>query len=958
MNSVTKRICLDCGAELADDSLASSCTRCLLEACFEGHSVYGAPELAELRPQHLAVPGEVFGDYELIEEIARGGMGVVFKARQRSLDRVVAVKMLLPGWLNSGETVRRFRIEAEAASRLRHPRIVSIHEVGECEGQHFYSMDYIDGVDLVRRVERQPISPELAARWVHDVAEAIHHAHQHGILHRDLKPANVLIDLHDTPHVTDFGLAKLLDDVRDLTATGRVLGTPSFMPPEQADPARGNVTVASDVYGLGAILYYLLTGHAPFKGGTIEQTLRLLLTSEPIPPSRQREGIPRDLEIICLKCLTKEPPRRYASAAELAADLAAWRRREPIRARPVPLLERLLFWTRRNPKLAAVSFGLVGAVCVGSIAQQFTLRKWRAATAQSESLIQYMVQDLTEQLRPLGRLQLLDNVNRRVQQYYLGIPMKSKVSDPLAGKAQFFRNDASVLRELGRLNEAEASARSAISLLQPEARKQPAQAAWAVALGEAHAEMRNILAPSDGPTATTHAREAVLHLSRASKLEPDNDQTRAKLANAHLELGSVLREQHRPGEAALEVQVAADLLNQLPADGELGRARQLQLALVCYYRGLVCMDQQDRKKARDQFAEYLQRTEQLAGDRSGPADAQAQFNLAMAHSYVGQAHWTMSEYAGSLDHFRAYYKLAEYLQKLDPGNVNFRREYGSSLTWLATAYEKSGESREEIAGLLERAYDCFRKLAVDFPDGDIWQQPAADALIRLAHWHAQNNNLKLTWGLLGEELNHRWELLVDHPTQSGSHRRFLSVLNWTGDDGGYLNPAGPDYMTSLRSWLGKVAAQSADPKMAPHWRQTTATLHRRLAICLGQRNEFDLARRELELALPIWKQLTEERPDDLASASQLVETFRDLSLASLRSGPAAQLAQSLHPFLDWVKTSRSAGAVQGVVLEAMAKLRDRMGAAEPPVPAELMTELNDAADAFESRRSAQASAEP
>ena len=271
-----------------------------------------------------------FGDYELLEEIARGGMGVVYKARQVRLNRLVAVKMILAGEFASKEFVRRFRAEAEAAALLQHPNIVAIHDVGIHDGQHYFTMDYVAGQNLSQLVGTRPLPPAKAARYMQLVAEAIHYAHQQGILHRDLKPSNVLIDSNEQPRVTDFGLAKILANDSDLTLTGQVMGSPSFMPPEQALGERGKMGAASDVYSLGAILYHILTGRPPFVGQTISDTLQQVENKEPIAPRLLVPTIPADLETICLKCLEKDTGRRFQSARELSDELGRFLRDEPI----------------------------------------------------------------------------------------------------------------------------------------------------------------------------------------------------------------------------------------------------------------------------------------------------------------------------------------------------------------------------------------------------------------------------------------------------------------------------------------------------------------------------------------------------------------------------------------------------------------------------------------------------
>ena len=380
--------CAECEAALPPYWPKGLCAQCALDGALDltnAASQILQPEApatpASLQPPSGAESSPLgsFGDYELLEEIARGGMGVVYKARQRNLGRIVAVKMILAGPLAGKEFVQRFRTESAAAAILQHPNIVAIHDVGVHDGRHYFSMDHVEGQNLAQLVGRQPLPPAKAARYVELIAQAIHHAHERGILHRDLKPSNVLIDANDQPRITDFGLARRLDGDSSLTMTGQVLGSPNFMPPEQAGGKGGKVGRPSDVYALGGILYFLLTARAPFQAESLEQIITQVLNAEPVPPRLLNPSIPRDLETITLKCLEKEPSRRFQTAQELADELGRVLRQEPIQARPVNAPEKVWRWCRRKPVLAGALGFAVAALVVGLATTSW---QWRRAEQQ------------------------------------------------------------------------------------------------------------------------------------------------------------------------------------------------------------------------------------------------------------------------------------------------------------------------------------------------------------------------------------------------------------------------------------------------------------------------------------------------------------------------------------------------------------------------------------------------
>jgi TolB-like protein/tRNA A-37 threonylcarbamoyl transferase component Bud32/Tfp pilus assembly protein PilF len=375
------RVCRKCGAKIFSDAPRGLCTACVLETALGIFSdPVGASDSSSLasakaddggsaedirrnnetaRPENAASMLGELGDYELLEEIGRGAQGVVFRARQKSLNRTVALKVISLGQWASKAHLKRFRREAEAAASLDHPGIVPIYEVGERDGSCYFSMKFVEGGQLDEVVRRTPMSIRQAVELIAKVARTVHYAHEHGILHRDIKPGNILLDARGEPHLTDFGLARLVESESSVTQTLDVLGTPSYMAPEQAVGNNAAVSNATDVYGLGAVLYQLLTGHPPFAGGTTYETIKLLEDTEPRSPRLLNPKLDRDLSTICLKCLEKDPRRRYPSALALAQDLERWLKHEPILARRIGIFSRGKKWLQRNPTTALLAASLI-----------------------------------------------------------------------------------------------------------------------------------------------------------------------------------------------------------------------------------------------------------------------------------------------------------------------------------------------------------------------------------------------------------------------------------------------------------------------------------------------------------------------------------------------------------------------------------------------------------------------
>jgi WD40 repeat protein len=396
-------VCPNCGGTLTHPEL---CPRCLIGDVL---AVVDGPT----PPRHMSSSAtgarKVIGEYELLEELGRGGMGVVWKAKQRRLNRIVALKLVRGGCLPGEAAAKRFRREAEAAAQLKHPNIVVIHEVGESDDQLFLSMDLVEGGSLADWVKRVAFSPRDAAVLVSKVARGVHHAHENQVLHRDLKPGNILLDASGEPRVCDFGLARLGDSESSLTISGELLGTPAYLSPEQAAGKMRDLTPASDTYSLGAILYELLCGHPPFSADNLPALLRKVAEDDPMRPLSHFSGgrIPFDLSTICLKCLEKEPTARYESSLALAEDLERWLRGEPIVARPVARVERVWKWVRRKPVLAALWLVITGllivvAVVASVMSYRLERERRRVAALAEESKFQVARQHSESAQRYMG----------------------------------------------------------------------------------------------------------------------------------------------------------------------------------------------------------------------------------------------------------------------------------------------------------------------------------------------------------------------------------------------------------------------------------------------------------------------------------------------------------------------------------------------------------------------------
>ena len=599
------------------------------------------PDLLTLTPRTLAAAEEKIvavrpsvPGYEIIRELGRGGMGVVYLARQVELKRLVALKMILAGMHADVQMRDRFRREAEAVARLQHPGIVQIHEVGEHDGRPYLALEYVEGPSLARKILGNIVAARTAGGLTESLARAVSYAHQRGIIHRDLKPGNILLAKSDVAHglklgqtdtdcfepkITDFGLAKQLDETGSQTQTGIVMGTPNYMAPEQAMGRPQMIGPAADIYALGAILYELLTGRPPFLADTGIETIRQLLDQEPVPPTRLQPRVPRDLETICLKCLEKDPRKRYDTADELAEDLHRFRVNKPIRARPVSLLERGWKWGRRRPTAAALLGVIILATCVLFAGSLWYNARLLGERNRAEKNFQMAMQAVDEMLTEVGEEQLASEprmeekrralLGKALALYQEFLQQKSDDLRVRMETALAHRRMADVFRMLEQHDEALAAYQHAIVLLsqlhdgsseKPEYRRQ---------LAYCHNFRGEVLrAAGRHPEAESAYHEAEQFLEQLLAAFPDPI-FQQELARTRYNLGILYRETKRLPEAEQELRRAVELLTDLTGQHPEVPANHHHLARAYLNLATVIRSPQrfaEAKKANDHAIQLLQ----------------------------------------------------------------------------------------------------------------------------------------------------------------------------------------------------------------------------------------------------------------------------------------------------------------------------------------------------------------
>ena len=647
-----------------------------------------------------------FGDYEIQKELGRGGMGVVYKARQITINRLIALKMIKAGVLANDAELRRFQNEAEAVALLDHVGIVPIYEVGEHEGQRYFSMKLVEGGNLADQLTSFQGNPRAAATLLAEMATALHHAHMRGVLHRDLKPANILISADGHPHITDFGLAKRVEADVELTNSGAILGTPAYMSPEQAEGRRGTITTTTDVYGLGAILYALLTGKAPFGRDSLIETLQAVKAQPPVPPRRLDPTIPRDLETICLKCLEKDPRRRYASAQALAEDLRSWLESRPVAARRVGTPERAWLWCKRNPVVAALTAAVVVAVIGGTTGIFVVQARANADLRLSNSKLDRAIIELKS-----TNTQLDQQRARAEDREKLAIDSVKKFRDAVAENPELKDN-------------------ASLESLRKTLLKQPL-----AFFGALQASLA-----ADGDT---------------------KPESLTRLADATFELGSLTNEIGNKEDALRAHQEALALRKKL-TDAHPG-VTEFLVGLGSSYNIIGAIQSSTGRKA-DAMVSNLKSLEVFQKLAEGhPEDPKFEDSLAASHNNIAILQWGTGKLAEAMMSYQQALAINQKIVDAHPDETEFQSDLATIHNNIGFFQHRTGKPVEALEPY-RQALKIYQKQVEDHPKAPGFRSNLANLHNNIALLRLDIGQPAEALESLSEALRIRKELVKDHPT--------------------------------------------------------------------------------------------------------------------------------------------------------------------------------------------------
>ena len=824
-------------------------------------------------PAQSGMTVRYFGDYELLDEIARGGMGVVYKARQVNLNRVVALKMILAGQLANDSDVKRFYAEAEAAAKLDHPGIVPIFEIGQHDGQHYFSMAFVEGESLAKKVIDGPMPPRDAAEMVRKVADAVEYAHQKGIIHRDLKPANVLLDGHGQPKVTDFGLAKQTQGDSGLTGTGQILGTPSYMPPEQASGKLDEVGPPSDVYALGAILYCLLTGRPPFQAASPLDTLKQVLEQEPVAPRQLNPHVPLDLETIALKCLEKEPARRYAKGVDLADELGRFLRGEPILARPVGPVERTWHWCKRNRALAGLTAATALSLIVGIIGSSYFAIKERDR-AVSESIAK---QDA------LTQKGIADENARRADE-------KANEAQANALEARANAENEAKQRAIAELRERESQeAKERAEAARREATTAQANAMSALR-GTTDDAIEQLIGsrPVLGPSERAYLERSLRRWQGLAAEQGDSEQSRAiraegtfRVAALRGKLGDREASISGYGQAILQFAELATDFPQVPQYRWYLAGSHSDTAIQLKEIG-------DLAKSREHFENALQAEKQLAAEF--PAAVNYRNDLAGIHFNLANLLRILGDRPAALAHLQSALELGEALVAELPGVARYRLFLAGNYNALATVLHELGR-RSESGVQFERALTVAQKLDADFPAVPNYRSELALIHNNFGHLlHVSGNDPRALSQYaralaIGEKLVAEFPGVPTYRQDCAAAHTNLGILLV-----GRGEPA--EAAEQYRKALALIAKLAADAPGVPAYRRELAGVNLELGDLLVKLGQDSAARQHYQQGIVIREKLVADFPNVADFQIDLGGTYVNCGIRIRSNGDAAESLNS------------------------------------------------------------------
>jgi tetratricopeptide (TPR) repeat protein len=824
------------------------------------------------KPARESIPG-----YEIMGELGRGGMGVVYKALQKGPNRVVALKMILAGGHAEARDLMRFRIEAEAVGRLQHPNIVQVYEVGEQDGLPYFSLEYVDGGSLLGKVAGTPQPAREAAKTVQALAQAMDYAHRRGIMHRDLKPANILLTSDGVPKITDFGLAKRFDEDASQTRTGAILGTPSYMAPEQAAGKSKEVGPPADIYALGSILYELLTGRPPFRGETVLDTIKMVQSAEPLPPTRLHAKVPRDLETICLKALNKEPHKRYESAGLLAEDLRRFLTGEPILARPTPLWEHAWKWTKRRPAVAALIGVSTAAVVVVSVFG-YVLASRESQRAEEAIVLRNAAEE--------RRLEAEVQQNRAQEQTKLAEERRTEAESQRERADKNFQQAlAAVDAMLTRVGEEKLMHEPRMEkvrrdLLQKALRfyerfreTQGDSLYLLLQTGRAHQRVGDIQQLLGEKGAAEKAfRAAIDFFTDLTRKLPNQAEIMQELGKSYAKLSLLLQEIGRRQEADETFQKSLDLKTQLVARYPNTADFRYDVAASYQNRALMLQTHNELSGAEEDYRRAVEIFGQLASD--SPEVQSYQQELARTNvNYAVLMHTTnRSRKAEEL-----FQKAMDVLVKLvarAPENEEFQRELGRVYLNFGVVKQMNGKVVDAEKNY-RAAMETFAKLAEDFPTVPEYRQQLAAATTNLSNLLKITNRQEEAEKLVLQALDLQTKLARDFPSVPGYRQELARALN----DYGILLAGTNRAYQAEDAWSRAISIQkqlaSEFPK-EPAYRQELGRSHMNFGILLAGQNHLERAEQEYRAAVSIQEQLESEAPTVAANREDLLSSYSNL----------------------------------------------------------------------------------